>query len=540
MKDANLRHDGDRQRIPLIGTLGPRRFPRGGALGVVIAVLVFALGGLAWLSLGGRAATRPTAASGVLAQIRLPGHIRVCGVASLLGGGPTSAPRGAIVVRAGDDSRVTWTRPGATYWFAPGLHTLGRGSFTQIQPGPGATFIGAPGAVLDGQHHNYYAFAGESPRVTISYLTIENFGTPGSNMNQGVVNHNSARGWTVDHSTVKDNAGAGVMLGTNNRLTYDCLENNQQYGFNAYSTTGPSHLLLTHNEIAGNDTWNWEARDPGCGCTGGGKFWDVNGAVVTDNWIHGNHSAGLWADTDNRGFDISDNYIADNYDVGLIYEISYNAQIVNNVFVRNGVGEGPKNSGFPTSAIYISESGSDSQVPGPYKHTFAITGNTFINNWGGVILWENSNRFCNSPANTSTGSCTLVSPRRVTLHSCNPSNVARTPYYSECRWKTQNVSVEHNVFYFNPTAIGASCVLSQTCGYQGVFSEYGTFPHWSPYRGTSVENHITFDQDNHFADNRYYGPWHFMALQLGDAVTWNAWLGTPYRQDADSTLNTNS
>jgi hypothetical protein len=265
----------------------------------------------------------------------------------------------------------------------------------------------------------------------------------------------------------------------------------------------------------------------------------VNGAVVTDNWIHGNHSEGLWADTDNRGFDISGNYIADNYDVGLIYEISYNARIANNVFIRNGVGGGPKNNGFPTSAIYISESGSDSQVPGPYGHTFAITGNTFINNWGGVILWENSNRFCNSPANTSTDSCTLVNPRKVSLRSCNRSNIVRSPFYSECRWKTQNVSVEHNFFYFSPAAIGAKCVLSQTCGYQGVFSEFGTYPHWSPYRGTTVENHITFDQDNHFAFNRYYGPWHFMALQLGDAVTWNAWQDSPYRQDAGSSLDPN-
>ena len=36
----------------------------------------------------------------------------------------------------------------------------------------------------------------------------------------------------------------------------------------------------------------------------------------------------------------------------------------------------------------------------------------FIDNWGGVILWENSNRFCNSPDNTSTGYCTLVEPER--------------------------------------------------------------------------------------------------------------------------------
>ena len=90
------------------------------------------------------------------------------------------------------------------------------------------------------------------------------------------------------------------------------------------------------NEIAGNDTYNWEAHPPGCGCTGGGKFWDVNDAVIKNNWITDNHSVGLWADTNNRGFEFKDNYISDNYDYGLIYEISYNAVIVQNTFVRNG------------------------------------------------------------------------------------------------------------------------------------------------------------------------------------------------------------
>ncbi len=107
--------------------------------------------------------------------------------------------------------------------------------------------------MLDGQHHNYYAFGGRAPGVTISYLTIKNFGTTGGNKNQGVVNHDSATGWTIEHSTVEDNAGAGLMLGTDNRLTYDCLEDNQQYGFNAYSTVRPA-TWSDHNEIAGNDT----------------------------------------------------------------------------------------------------------------------------------------------------------------------------------------------------------------------------------------------------------------------------------------------
>ena len=29
------------------------------------------------------------------------------------------------------------------------------------------------------------------------------------------------------------------MLGSDNTLSYDCLKDNQQYGFNAYSPNGP-------------------------------------------------------------------------------------------------------------------------------------------------------------------------------------------------------------------------------------------------------------------------------------------------------------
>ena len=278
---------------------------------------------------------------------------------------------------AGVNGAINFGRPHTTYWFASGVHTLGGAAYAQINPATGATFVGAPGAVVDGQHKNYYAFADHASDVRISYLTIENFGTDGGNNNEGVVNHDSGTGWRIDHSTIEGNAGAGVMLGSDNALTFDCLRSNQQYGFNAYSATGPKNLLLADNEIAGNDTYNWEKRVPGCGCTGGGKFWNVTGATVKENWVHDNHSVGMWADTDNRGFDFERNVFQGNYDVGLVYEISYNALIKDNVFVRNGFGEGPHNDGFPTGAIYISESGSDPRLPTSYNKTFAITGNLF-------------------------------------------------------------------------------------------------------------------------------------------------------------------
>jgi hypothetical protein len=484
---------------------------------------------------GPTAQIQPKAGTGPLSP-----PARICGNAAILGGGPTSAPAGAVTVAAGSNAGVDFSQAHTTYWFAPGLHTLGSGQYTQIIPGRGSTYVGAPGAILDGRQDNLYAFGGSATGVTISYLTVQNFGGEGENQDQGVVNVNSASGWTVDHTTLKDNAGAAIMLGSHNTLSHDCLADNQQYGFNAYSPNGPVDLVLKNNEIAGNDTYNWEAHSPDCGCTGGGKFWDVKNAVIENNWIHDNHSVGLWADTNNRGFEFRNNYISGNYDYGLIYEISYNAVIEQNTFARNGLKSGPKGHGFPTSAIYISESGSDHRVRGDFGSTFVIAKNSFIDNWGGVILWENADRFCNSPANTSSGTCTLADPSVATIKSCNSGRINQQPYYDDCRWKTQNVLVEDNLFSFKPSDIGSSCTPANDCGFQGVFSEYGTYPKWSPYQKTAVEQHITFDQNNHFRANTYVGPWVFMVYEQGNVVNWAQWQGKPYQQDKGSTLSTSN
>ena len=277
----------------------------------------------------------------------------------------------------------------------------------------GDTFIGAPGAILDGQHQNLYAFTQQASNVTIRYLTIQNFGARGDNGGQGVVNHDEGSGWQIDHVTVQDNAGAGVMLGSGNVLAYSCLKDNGEYGFQG----GGANIVVDHNEVAGNNTDNWEVRQQGCGCTGGAKFWDVNGATIVSNYVHDNLGPGLWADTNNRGFDVEHNYFASNQGEGFIYEISYNLRLASNTFIRNALKAGPNVGGFPAPAVYISESGADSRVPGPYGDTLAITGNTFTDNWSGVVLWENADRYCGSPANTSTGECTLVDSKAVTI-SC--------------------------------------------------------------------------------------------------------------------------
>ena len=466
---------------------------------------------------------------------------KVCGNKAVLNG-PATAPKGAITVPAGDNSAFDFKQSGATYWFAPGVHTLGTSEFANINPGGDDTYIGGPGAILDGQHMNNSAFDDTATHVRIEYLTIQNFGTWGGNSQQGTVNHDSGTYWTISHSSIIGNAGAGIMLGSHDELSWDCLKSNQQYGFSAFSLDGEvTDLVIDHNEIAGNDTYDYEAKQPGCGCSGGGKFWNVINAKVTDNWVHDNNSVGLWADTNNAGFDFEGNYIENSQGVGIVYEISYNAVIEYNVFVGNGVKGGPASNGFPTSAVYISESGADSRVNSNYKGSpFLIAHNIFLNNWGGVVLWENSNRFCGSPDNTSGGYCTMVDPG-ATLKTCGDASLIKTqPYLGDCRWKTQDVLVEFNQFTFTPAALGKGCTLAHDCGYNGVFSEYGSDPSWSPYQQDIVPTNITFQQNNKFSDNTYSGPWCFMGGELGNSVSFTQWQAaasvskSQFGQDASS------
>lgn len=515
-----------------------------------ISLRGLASAGLGWLSVltvlagsPGLAATISVRSPGADTPVGSPSRppARICGDEALLSG-PSTPPDGAITVAAGDNAHVDFGKRGATYWLAPGVHTLGGGQFAQIIPGDGATFIGAPGAILDGQRKNRYAFTQHAENVTIRYLTIQNFGKHAENIDEGVVNHDAADGWVIQYNTIRDNAGAGVFLGSHNRLDSNCLTSNGQYGFSMYKPPRKDgkgsaivDIALTNNEISYNNADDIETVTGGCGCTGGGKFWDVKKAVVKGNWVHHNKATGLWADTNNIDFQFIGNYINDNDDEGIFYEISYNAVIRNNTFIRNGWAEGKQfgDDDFPIGAIYLSESGGDGRVSKRFS-TLEITGNYFENNWGGVILWENADRFCHSPANTSGGYCTKGGA--ATLDTCVQGVIENAPYYSDCRWKTQNVLVHHNEFHHDPSAI-EGCAGSPSCGRHGILSNYGTYPKWSPYKGTVISEAITFGQNNHFEDNAYFGPWGFTAYDPGRKLTREEWQAAPYGQDQGSTFD---
>jgi len=456
--------------------------------------------------------------------------VTVCGNSSLLTG-PSSAPAGAVSVPAGDNSALFAGTLGAstTYWFAPGTHTLGSGEFAQIDAANNDTLIGGPGAVLDGQDKNDFAIAGSGTNVTIEYLTIENFNAPQS---QGAVNQNLSSGWVIENSTIENNPnGAGVMVDSNGVLNDDCLTKNGQYGFQTYSGSDSvpvTNLTITNNEISDNDTKNYDTDGTGtCGCTGGAKFWNDLGATVTGNYIHDNESVGLWMDTNNTGFNVSDNYFSHNWDVAIQYEISYNVSITDNTFVDNGWIAGPNNPG--TGAIEINNAGSDANVPGAYGSQSVISGNVLTDNWGGVDIYDDSGRFCGTQSdNTSSDYCTLDNPSVYSVSSCTANDSASaTPsqnpdYYDNCRWKSQNILVTDNTFNFTPSNIGSNCTAAKGCGFIGLYSEWGTI---APYDGYAVPLSLVDQQNVTFSDNTYNGPFVFDSMYQGDTMSWAQWSG---------------
>lgn len=432
---------------------------------------------------------------------------------------------------AGDLSTKTDANPaGTTFWLAPGTHTLGTDEFAQVIPEDGNIYLGAPGAILDGQGLNRYAFTQRASDVTIKYLTITGFEAPA---NEGIVNHDSGNRWIIAHNTIENNGGAALMAGSGQVVRGNCLRNNGQYAMNAYQAGNQVHdLLVVGNEIVGNNADDLEAKLGGCGCTGGIKFWSVNGATVKHNWIHHNHGAALWGDNNNNNFLIADNVIAHNDGEAIFYETSYNAVIRDNVIRGNAIVEGQefasRDDNFPVAAIYISESGGEPRIPARTSR-IEIYDNVLTNNWSGITLWENADRFCNSPANP-TDDCTLLIDN---LDRCSLPTITSPPAYDDCRWKTKRVDIHDNKFVFDPAEIGCS---SDLCGRMAIIANYGTYPDWSPYEENVIREAITFQQQNRWHDNRYVGPWSFMAYDRSRVLTSVEWRAAPYRQDRTSTF----
>jgi hypothetical protein len=444
-----------------------------------------------------------------------PTSMAVCGTSML--DGPTTAPAGAVVVSPGattlQSAIAGHPGGGTTYYLMPGTYSI----TSSINPNDNDTVIGAPGAIIDGGNTQPTAFGmnSHSTGVTLRYLTIQGFAGP---QNNGIVNQGQGAGWTVEYTTIQNNpktngGAAGIYVGDNNVIRYNCFLNNGEMGIGGVDATG---FTVDHNEVASNAVGYEDVYN--CGCSGGMKFFSTTKGTITNNWIHDNGSVGLWIDTNNSFFLVTGNVIENNFAEGFFLEISYNAVIENNAFHKNNLAKNATNGGFPNGAIYISESGgfdtgSPVMLSGvDVNGVVRIANNTFDDDANGVVLWQSSTRCC-GPTDGCDASC------------------GTTPLYSEPdgdgnnRWKTQNVVVRGNTFHVD-TSSSCAAPPASYCAVNAMFSN-----------NSAIDQSIAFGQNNQFQANTYQGAWRFLAPDQGSSLLSPAsWQGAPYNQDAGSTF----
>ena len=246
-------------------------------------------------------------------------------------------------------------------------------------------------AVAAGTPVYYNAPAGD---VTVSYLDISH---DVHNGDSGIIT--TGAGWTITHNNLHDSYGGnnsgdgdGIVGGDESTIEYNCLS---RLGNNAMAGQG-TNAKWAYNEVYQSAYTN----DPGCGCTSAGKWWaTLNTDIVNNAFIDGGYggSGVIWLDNGNSGTNISGNYFDKAYGSAIGSETGFNLNITNNLFEDGGWGSG--NGCGDTNcvgAVDLNSSGGF-HVPGSrYDDQVNVSGNQFIDNWGGVDIWESGLRNCES------------------------------------------------------------------------------------------------------------------------------------------------
>jgi hypothetical protein len=207
---------------------------------------------------------------------------------------------------------------------------LAAGTYAQqhVVAKDGNKFIGAQGAILDGQNATSHAFDGTASNVTIQNLVIQNY-TAGY-QDAPIFALQSGPGWQILHNEIRYNAGTGVLVSYNVLVQFNNIHHNLEMGYG--SDVPGTGIIFDSNEIAFNNYT--DAFD--CDECGGGKLWASSGAQMTHNYSHDNHGPGMWDDFNNNNVTYAFNLIENNYMQGIHHEIGYNASIHDNVITNNG------------------------------------------------------------------------------------------------------------------------------------------------------------------------------------------------------------
>ena len=232
-------------------------------------------------------------------------------------------------------------------------------------------------------------YGGLAGSVSVEYLDISH------DLHNTTGTIYTGAGWTITHNNIHDSyaaPGLGVAIygGDHGTIEYNCLSRMGDYGVNLFGDSS----VFDYNEIYES---NYEP-DPGCGCSGGGKWWGTLNADIVDNaFVNDSPGGGIpvWLDNGNSGTLISGNYFDKSYGAAILSETGFDLKVTGNLFLNGGWGKGSGGCNNNCDGAVSLNSSGGFDVPGSrYENEVLISSNQFVDDWQGIDVWQAGSRSC--------------------------------------------------------------------------------------------------------------------------------------------------
>jgi hypothetical protein len=232
-------------------------------------------------------------------------------------------------------------------------------------------------------------YSGPAADVSVEYLDISH----DLHVTTGTIY--TGTHWTITHNDIHDGysaPGYGVAIygGDQGIIQDNCLAKMGDYGVNIFGS---------NNKFDDNEIYESNYKpDPGCGCSGGGKWWGtLNADIVGNAFVNDGPGGGIaaWLDNGNSGTLISKNYFYMSYGPAISSETGFDLDVTGNLFVDGGWGRGSGGCDANCDGAVDLNSSGGFNVPGSrYENKVLISKNDFVNNWQGLDIWQSGARSC--------------------------------------------------------------------------------------------------------------------------------------------------